>query len=134
MKKLIAMAAVGVALVSAAFAQNGAIVRVNHLAEEVSAPRVLTVSNGVVNVFSNNASRTDGRTIVRTIQNTGTNALFYCIGNTNVTATNYHGILAAGSAMRDGLGSIGSFHATSTPIYIRSVTNWTEVAVVELTQ
>lgn len=140
---LLALALCGFAFESEAAA--GSWVRITHTVTEVSPPQVLIISNNVIKVFGTNVSDTTGRSFLRTIQVTGTNALYYIIGSetnaaftfnqlTNVTATNYHGILAGGNAPRDGLGSVLDVSGTTLPIYVRAVTNATEISVVEYTQ
>ena len=67
-------------------------------------PRLVTVTNGPVSVAAMTSSLF-GATVTRTIQNCGTNAILYCLGGT-VATTNYHGAIAGGNAVRDGLGSV----------------------------
>lgn len=148
MKQLLVILAAVAGVAMAALAGNpdvtfGAWARVNQLATEASVPRVYTISNSAATmVFGTNGEAQAGRTIVRVIQNTGTNPVYFVLGSTNVplslrtniSPTNYHGILAGGQSMRDGLGSVGNFSHTWFPIYLRSVTNTTEVSVIELTQ
>jgi hypothetical protein len=109
-------------------------VQVQHLAEGVSAPQVVTVTTNVVTVYSNRTGVAYGRVLGRTIQNCGTNAFLYLIGSTNVSATNYHGVVAGGSAVRDGLGSILDLSRVTAPVSMRCESGTTEIAVIELTQ
>jgi len=128
--------AFGLEFVAAAQPAPGALVRVNAKAEAVAAPQILTVSNAVVTVFGTNNSTSGGRVLLRTFQNTGTNALLYLINPTNaVSSTNYHGVLAGGVSVRDGLGSVLDLSKVPYPVsLITESANGTTVAVVELTQ
>lgn len=115
--------------------QAGALVRVNQLGTGVSAPLLVTVTNNaVVTVLSTNESTTAGRVVLRTIQNVGTNPVLYCIASTNVSPTNFHGVLAGGSGMRDGLGSLLDVSRVPWPISLKCETGFTVIAVTEVTQ
>lgn len=124
-------AAVGMALI--AFGQTE--VEIMDLASAVSNPQIVNVTNNaVVTVFANNPSRSKGRVILRTIQNTGTVPFLYLINSTNVSTANYHGVVAGGALVRDGLGSILDLSKISYPISLTTETGGTTVSVIELTQ
>ena len=68
----------------------------------------------------------------RQIQNCGTTVVKYLIDNANLcTALNFHGILAAGSAVDDGLGSILQFNINGDRISILGVGGDPRVCVLE---
>lgn len=76
----------------------------------VSTPHIVSVSGTPANAFTNSTftAREDvtiSRRFVRTLQNVGTTPVLYALGST-VATTNYHGVLAAGTDARDGLGSL----------------------------
>lgn len=105
------------------------------LAATVAAPNLVAVSNAPVTIFSTNASVTDGRILSRTIQNVGTNPVLWLINSTNVSNTNYDGVIAAGTTNRDGKG--GTLDVSSIPYPISLITEstaGTTVSAVELTQ
>jgi hypothetical protein len=137
MKYLLNIALVlGLAFAATAQPAPGALVRVNAKAEAVAVPQILAVSNAVVTVFGTNNSTSGGRVLLRTLQNTGTNAVLYLINpSSTVSSTNYHGVLAGGVAVRDGLGSVLDLSKVPYPVsLITESANGTTVAVVELTQ
>lgn len=112
-----------------------AVVREDHLANAVSSPLLVTATaTNVVTLFSTNASRTAGRVLLRTVQNVGTVPVLYLIGSTNVSATNYHGVLAGGAAARDGLGSLLDLSRAPWPVSFQCESNSTVLCGVELTQ
>ena len=110
-------------------------VKVNQKADAYSGVQLLSVTNSAVTtVFSANASVTMGRVLYRGIQNTGTNAFLYLIGSTNVSSTNFTGIVAGGQAVRDGLGSIVDLSRAPWPVSLKTESGGTTVTAVELTQ
>jgi len=118
-------------------AAEGTLVRLNNIAKTVSSPLVQSVppgTNNIVTLFSLNTAEFDGRTILRTVQNTGICPVLYSINTTNVSTTNYHGILACGSAARDGLGSVLDLSNIPFPVSFYTETATGVLAVVELTQ
>jgi acetyl-CoA carboxylase carboxyltransferase component len=110
-------------------------VRVQKKAEACASPQVLTVnSSGVVTVFGTNNATQLGRILYRSIQNTGVVPFLYTINSTNVSTSNYHGVVAGGQVIRDGLGSIVDFSKIPYPVSMTTESGSTTVAVVELTQ
>jgi hypothetical protein len=109
-------------------------VKVDHLAKAVKAPQVLTIGTSVTLVFTNNESTTEGRIIVRTLQNTGTVPLLYAINQSDVTTASYHGVIAPGSVARDGLGSIVDFSHIPYRVAVKTESSSTTVALVDITQ
>ena len=113
----------------------GQAVVIQQKAEAYTAPRLLTVTNAAVTtVFTANQSVTRGRVLYRSIQNTGTNAFLYLIGSTNVSSTNFTGVVAGGLAVRDGRGSIVDLSRVPWPVSLTTESGATTVSVVELTQ
>jgi len=113
----------------------GQAVVIQQKAEAYMAPRLLTVTNALITtVFTANQSVTRGRVLYRSIQNTGTNAFLYLIGSTNVSSTNFTGVVAGGSAVRDGRGSIVELSRVPWPVSLTTESGATTVSVVELTQ
>ena len=111
------------------------IVEVQQKAEAYSGVQLLTItSTSVTTVWTNNPSATRGRVLYRGIQNTGTNAFLYLIGSTNVSSTNFTGVVAGGAATRDGLGSIVELSRAPWLISVKTETGQTTVSAVELTQ
>lgn len=107
--------------------------REHHLALSVSSPNVVTVTTTPQTVFTQNLALTDGRVLVRTLQNTGTTPVLYAIGAT-VTGTAYHGILAGGSVAKDGLGTVLDLSRVRGTVSLMTESGTSTVAVVELTQ
>lgn len=114
-------------------ANYGAFVRLNHLATDVSSPSVITVTTNAQTLFSERLSGSDGRVLLRTMQNTGTKAVIFAIGST-VSLTNYHGILAAGSVARDGLGSVVDLRNWRGTISVMTETGTSTVSLMEMIQ
>ena len=114
-------------------AQPSALVREHHLAETVAAPSLVTVSSTPQSVFATNNAIAAGRVLLRTIQNCGTNAVLYAIGTT-VATTNYHGVLAGGAAVRDGLGTVLDVSRIKVPVSLMTESGTSVCALVELTQ
>ena len=113
----------------------GQAVVIQQKAEAYTAPRLLTVTNALITtVFTANQSVTRGRVLYRSIQNTGTNAFLYLINSTNVSSTNFTGVVAGGSAVRDGRGSIVDLSRVPWPVSLTTESGATTVSVVELTQ
>jgi len=58
----------------------------------------------------------------RVIQNLGTAAVYWLVGNSETAdnITNFHGVLAAGNAVDDGLGSVQTFTAVRERVTIFS--------------
>jgi len=113
----------------------GQAVVIQQKAEAYMAPRLLTVTNALITtVFTANQSVTRGRVLYRSIQNTGTNAFLYLINSTNVSSTNFTGVVAGGSAVRDGRGSIVELSRVPWPVSLTTESGATTVSVVELTQ
>jgi hypothetical protein len=111
------------------------LVKIQGKAEGFSLPLVLTISStNITTLFSTNQATSLGRILLRTVQNTGTNACLYTIGVTNVSGTNYHGVLAGGSALRDGLGSILNLQHVPWPVSFTTESGTTTIAAIELTQ
>jgi hypothetical protein len=125
-------------LIGAAMAAIGqSYVKVQQGAEGVSAPALVTVTNtSVVTVFGSttNDSVTAGRVLFRSIQNVGTVPILYRINSTNVSVTNYHGVIAGGTTNRDGLGSVLDLSRIRWPVSLRTEGGGGQVSVVELTQ
>lgn len=110
-------------------------VKIQKKAEAIASPQVLVISStNVVTVFGTNNAVQLGRILYRSIQNTGVVPFLYTINSTNVTITNYHGVVAGGSTLRDGLGSIVDFSKIPYPISLTTESGATTIAVVELTQ
>ena len=125
----------GLALALALPALGQASVEVNQKAEAYSGVQLLSVTNTTpTTAFSTNTSTTTGRVLCRSIQNVGTNAFLYLIGSTNVSATNFTGVVAGGAALRDGLGSILDLSRVPWPVYMKTESGSTTVSAVELTQ
>ena len=120
----------------AAGAASGQVqVQIQQKAEAYTAPKLLTVTNGpVTTVFTTNNVLTHGRILYRGIQNTGTNAFLYLIGSTNVSSTNFTGVVAGGLAVRDGRGSIVDLSRVPWPVSLTTESGATTISVVELTQ
>ena len=120
----------------AAVAASGQVqVQIQQKAEAYTAPKLLTVTNGAVTtVFTTNNVLTRGRILYRGIQNTGTNAFLYLIGSTNVSSTNFTGVVAGGLAVRDGCGSMVDLSRVPRPVSLTTESGATTVSVVELTQ
>ena len=113
----------------------GQAVVIQQKAEAYTAPRLLTVTNALITtVFTANQSVTRGRVLYRSIQNTGTNAFLYLINSTNVSSTNFTGVVAGGSSVRDGRGSIVELSRVPWPVSLTTESGATTVSVVELTQ
>ena len=70
----------------------------------VTEPVIISTTTNAV-VFDATVSTGPERIRQRTIQNVGTVAVLYRLGGT-ASDTEYHGVLAPGSAARDGLGSV----------------------------
>jgi hypothetical protein len=70
----------------------------------VLSPKLLNVTSATTTVPAITNTLTSVTT-TRTIQNCGTNAILFCLGGA-VATTNYHGVIAGGNAVRDGLGSV----------------------------
>jgi hypothetical protein len=109
------------------------LVRVQHIAEAVSAPSVVTVSGTAQYVFTATAVRDGGRVVCRTIQNCGTNAVFYAIGAVATTSA-YHGIIAGGSSVKDGLGSVVDLSRYTGQVSLITASGSSDCALTELTQ
>lgn len=125
---LASLAAAGVAL-----AQNFPFVRIHDLSETVAPPQILTVTTTPQTVFVSNPSRTDGRVLMRTIQNVGTIAVLYAINATAAT-TNYHGIIAGGVNQRDGLGSVVDLGRVRGSISVVTEAGTSTICLTEQTQ
>lgn len=90
-------------------------------------PRIVT-ANGVA---LDQRLRPDG-VAFRQIQNCGTVPVKYLIDNeNNCTAENFHGILAACTAVDDGLGSVLQFSITADRVSILGVGGNPRVAILE---
>jgi hypothetical protein len=112
-----------------------AYVKIQKKAEAIAAPQVLVIaSTNVVTVFGTNNVTTTGRILYRSIQNTGVVPFLYTINSTNVSITNYHGVVAGGSIIRDGLGSIVDFSKIPYPVSLTTESGATTAAIVEETQ
>lgn len=71
--------------------------------QNIAPPFVKTLSAGVAFTIYD---RTQNQKLLEgALQNVGTNPVLYCY-NDDCTATMYHGVLAGGSAAKDGLGSV----------------------------
>jgi hypothetical protein len=108
-------------------------VRVDALSTNVVAPHVVTVTTDAQYVFTASTVRADGRVIARVIQNTGTVPVLYAIGSVAST-TSYHGILAGGNAIRDGLGSVVDLSKYSGQVSLITASGSSTVCLVELQQ
>jgi hypothetical protein len=115
-------------------AQVGLPVRVYQLGETVSAPVVTNITTTVVTLFSTNKAQLDGKVLNRFVQNHGTVPVLYAINFTNVSATAYHGVIAPGVALRDGLGSVVDFSAIRFPVSFRTESGSAEITIVEIKQ
>jgi hypothetical protein len=112
----------------------GAFVRVDELARQVDPPSVVTVTTNAQTVITGNTATGEGRVLLRTVQNTGTNAVLFAI-NATVSLTNYHGILAGGVAVRDGLGSVLDLSRAGTAyLSVMTASGTSVVAIANLTQ
>lgn len=116
------------------WAQPGPLTRINHLAYSVSSPSLVTVTTTAQTVFTANATQDVGRVLVRTIQNTGTVPILYRIGTSDASAAAYHGVIAAGSVAKDGLGSILDLSKVPFPVSLITESSTSVAALVELTQ
>ena len=108
-------------------------VRVQHLAADVTAPQLTTVTTNAQTLFTERESPQNGRVLIRTLQNTGTTPVLYAL-NSTASATNYHGILAAGLVVRDGLGSVVDLSNWRGTVSVVTETGTSVVSVFELTQ
>jgi hypothetical protein len=128
-----ALAALAIGTATVCFAEG--YFKLQQTANAVAAPQLLSVSNTTyVTVFTNNLSVTDGRVLLRSLQNTGTNPVLYAINTTNVSVTNYHGIIAGGKANLDGTGGILDLSRVPWPVSLTAVSGTSQVSVIELTQ
>ena len=108
-------------------------VRVQQLSTAIIPPSIITVSNGAQYVFTASTVRADGRVLFRSMQNTGTNAVIYAIGSVASTSS-YHGVIAGGSAVRDGLGSVVDLSRYPGQISVITESGTSTIAIVELQQ
>jgi len=135
-RQWLALAIAMLAGMATAPAQDGGFVRVNQLGRSVEAVRIVMVTNtNPTLVLSNTVSRSEGRVVVRRLQNIGTAPLFYGLGTTNVTTNSFHGILAAATAFNNGTGGIVDLSAW--PGLVTAVTGpgaTNLVATMEVTQ
>ena len=93
---------------------------------QVLGPRIVT-ANGVC------CDERQGGVLLRQIQNCSIVPVKYLIDNdNNCTADNFHGILAACSAVDDGLGSVLQMSITSQRISILGVGGNPRVSVLEI--
>lgn len=124
-----------VILVGGVVAQDGSFFRENQLGKSVTAARIVMVTNTVpTTVFTNIASRTEGRVLVRRLQNEGTGVVYYLLGSTNVSATNYHGILAAGTALANGTGGTVELNQWGGIVSALSASGTNNLATLEIKQ
>lgn len=131
-KKKIGMIGAAVCVALVAGAQT--MMRVQQLASGWSAPAIVQVTTNPVTVLSTNTLRADGGVLCRFVQNVGTLPVLYLIGATNISATNYHGVIAGGQANRDGLGSVLDLSRTSWPVTFMTESATGRVSVVEMTR
>lgn len=117
-----------------ASAQQGIPVRVYQLGEVVSAPYITNITTSVTTLFSTNRAILDGKVLHRFVQNNGTVPVLYAINYTNVSATAYHGILAPGVSLRDGLGSVVDLSAVRFPVSFRTESGSSEISIIEMKQ
>jgi len=93
-----------------------------------------TTTNAVALPYADTTGLTAAENLrVRFIQNVGTVPLLYCLGGT-ASVTNYHGIIAAGTVARDGLGSVAHLEnwRGSVSVAVESGTGaWVAVEVVK---
>lgn len=135
MRKLAFVVIAGGLLIAAwsLFAQQ--FTRINITAYAASAPtNIVAVSTTPTAIFSSNTSLDQGRVLMRTVQNVGTVAVLYSINSTNVSSSAYHGVIAAGSVARDGIGSVLDLARVPFPIYVATESGTSSVVAVELTQ
>jgi hypothetical protein len=110
-------------------------VKVNQAAESIAAPQIITVTTTPQTLFTTNGSRTSGRVLFRSIQNTGTQPVLYALNSGGtVTTASYHGVIAGGSGTRDGLGSIVDLSRIPYPVTVATESGTTTIAIIELTQ
>ena len=122
-------------------------VKIQQKAEAYSGVLLLTITNTVATTIWTNANNsvTQGRILYRGIQNTGTNAFLYLIVGpnlagstnaalTNVSSTNYTGVVAGGLATRDGVGGIVDLSKVPWPVSVITESGVTAISAVELTQ
>jgi len=108
-------------------------VRVDNLSTSVVAPQIVTVTGTAQYVFTASDVRTQGRVFVRTIQNTGTSPVLYAIGSV-ASASSYHGVIAAGSTARDGLGSVVDLSRFPGRVPVVTESGTSTICLVELQQ
>lgn len=125
-------------LVAPILASAQVFVRIANQGETVSAPTAgigyTNIGTSAITLFSTNASRSAGRVLMREVRNMGTVPVMYAINNTNVATNSLHGVLAAGTAIRDGLGGVRDFSAVPFPITFRTATGNADVSILEVTQ
>lgn len=113
-------------------------VRVDGTGNAVSSPLpgigYTNIGTSALTLFSTNASRSAGRVIFREVRNMGTVPIMYAVNNTNVATNSLHGVIAAGTAIRDGLGGKVDFTAVPYPITFRTATGNADIAILEVTQ
>lgn len=97
----------------------------------VTAPNIVSVTNTPVNAFASHTNDWAGRQVIRVMQNTGTQPVLYALGSTCAT-TNYHGVLAAGNATRDGLGSIVNLSSWKGSVSVMCETSSGTVVTMEI--
>lgn len=85
-------------------ASTGSHSTVGGVVNQVSEPVIISTTTNAV-VFDATVSTGPENTRTRTVQNVGTVPVLYRLGGT-ASDTEYHGVLAPGSAARDGLGSV----------------------------
>jgi hypothetical protein len=99
-------------------------IRTNHKLLEAAVqtqPDVKVLSPGLI-ITNGEALPNNQKAAFRQIQNCGTVAVKYLIDNeNNCTEQNFHGILAGGNAVDDGLGSVANFNITSRRVSIYAV-------------
>lgn len=138
MKRPLLIVALLTVMLAALHAGEGLLVRVNGNGDTVSSPApgigYTNVGTSVITLFSTNASRTAGRVIKREVRNMGTVAVLYAINYTNVATNSLHGVIPAGSAIRDGLGGKVDFTDVPFPISFRTATGNADLAILEVTQ
>jgi len=134
MKKFLAISLSVVAVFFAFNLYSQSFVRIDDASRTVVAPSIVTVTTDAQYVFTANTTYLNfGRVLKRAIQNTGTNAVLYAIGSVASTS-NYHGILAGGTAVRDGLGSVVDLSSYPGQVSIVTESGSSTVALVELQQ
>jgi hypothetical protein len=110
-------------------------VKVNQTAEQIAAPSIITVTTTPQTLFTTNSSRSGGRVLFRSIQNTGTQPVLYALNSGGTVSTvSYHGVVAGGSGSRDGLGSIVDLSRVPYPVTVATESGTTTIAIIELTQ